>query len=51
MPARPLRPDPEFSGNVGRDWLAGLARREIEGTIKDPASLAIWREGKDRVPQ
>ena len=46
MPARPLRPDPGFSGNVGRDWLAGLAPGSLEGTIKDLTSLAICKEGK-----
>lgn len=46
MPARPLRPDPGFHGNVGRNWLQGLSPQELEGELKDLVSLAICREGR-----
>jgi SPP1 gp7 family putative phage head morphogenesis protein len=46
MPARPLRPDPGFHGNVGRDWLSGLSPRELKGELKDLASVALCREGR-----
>jgi SPP1 gp7 family putative phage head morphogenesis protein len=46
LPARPLRPDPGFHGNVGREWLSGLSPRELEGELKDLVSVAICREGR-----
>jgi SPP1 gp7 family putative phage head morphogenesis protein len=46
LPARPLQPDPGFHGNVGREWLSGLSPRELEGELKDLASVAICREGR-----
>ena len=33
LPVRPW-PDRGFAGNVGKDWLAGLAPRELEGGFK-----------------
>jgi len=46
LPARPLTPDPGFAGNAGRDWLSGLAPRELEGEVTDLVRLAVCRRGK-----
>ncbi len=46
LPAVPLAPDPGWAGNVGRDWLAGLAPAELEGPLKDLAAAAVCRDGK-----
>ncbi|KIX14972.1 phage minor head protein [Dethiosulfatarculus sandiegensis] len=47
LPARPLAPDPGWAGNVGRDWLSGLAPRELDDGVKlvDLATKAICRQG------
>lgn len=45
MPARPLMPDPGFSGNVGKDWFSGLAPAELEGKIRDLKLAPICRDG------
>jgi SPP1 gp7 family putative phage head morphogenesis protein len=46
LPARPLRPDPGFYGNVGQEWLNGLSPRELKGNLKDLVSMAICAEGQ-----
>ena len=46
LPAVPLVPDPGWGGNVGRDWLAGLAPRPLDSPIKDLATAAICKDGK-----
>jgi len=46
LPAVPLVPDTGWGGNVGRDWLAGLAPRPLEGTIKDLAKAVVCKDGK-----
>jgi SPP1 gp7 family putative phage head morphogenesis protein len=52
LPARLLMPDPGFSGNVGKDWLQGLAPSELDGKIKAlaipglPAGTTLCRDGK-----
>ena len=45
-PAVPLRPDPGWSGNVGKDWIQGLSPSEFEGTLKDLVTGAVCRDGK-----
>ena len=45
-PAVPLRPDPGWSGNVGKDWLQGLSPSEFAGTLKDLVTSAVCRDGK-----
>lgn len=46
LPARPLVPDPGWAGNVGRDWLSGLAPRELDRPLKDLAVKTICRKGR-----
>ena len=45
-PAVPLRPDPGWAGNVGRDWLHSLSPSELEGSLKDLITTAICRDGQ-----
>ena len=45
-PAVPLRPDPGWAGNVGKDWLQGLSPSEFQGTLKDLVTSAVCRQGK-----
>ena len=45
-PAVPLRPDPGWAGNVGKDWLQGLSPSELEGSLKDLVTSAVCRDGK-----
>lgn len=51
LPAVPLVPDPGWGGNVGRDWLSGLAPRPLDGKIKDLATAAICKNGRDLFSQ
>jgi hypothetical protein len=48
LPARPLAPDPGWAGNVGRDWLEGLAPGELDDgyTITNLGGKAICKDGK-----
>lgn len=46
MPAVPLVSDIGWSGNVGRDWLAGLVPHELKGKVRTLAKRAICRDGK-----
>lgn len=43
-PRRPV-PDPGFAGNVGRDWLHGLAPSELDAKIKDLTHPTLCRTG------
>ena len=45
LPIRPV-PDQGWSGNVGRDWLSGLAPESLEEDIRELAATALCREGK-----
>jgi len=45
LPVRPW-PDRGFAGNVGRDWLEGLAPAPAEGELRDLAAEALCRDGK-----
>jgi hypothetical protein len=47
-PAIPLRPDPGWAGNVGKDCLQGLAPAEIDDAVKirSLATRAICRDGR-----
>ena len=44
--AVPLRPDPGWAGNVGKDWLQGLSPSELEGNLKDLVTTAVCRDGQ-----
>lgn len=46
LPANPIAPDPGWAGNVGRDWLSGLAPREMEGGYRPVATQAVCRDGR-----
>lgn len=46
LPAIPIAPDPGWAGNVGRDWLSGLAPRELEGGYRAVATQAVCRDGR-----
>ena len=45
-PAVPLRPDPGWAGNIGKDWLQGLSPSEFQGTLKNLVTTAICRDGQ-----
>lgn len=45
MPARRPVPDVGFAGNVGRDWLHGLAPTELAAKITDLPCATICRKG------
>ena len=46
LPAIPIAPDPGWAGNVGRDWLSGLAPRELDGSLRTVATQAVCRDGR-----
>lgn len=47
MPAVPLRPDPGWSGNIGKDWLGGLSPSELDKPLKNlPAKMIQKKAGR-----
>lgn len=46
LPARPLVPEPGWAGNVGQDWLHGLAPAQAATPIISLATRALCRDGR-----
>ena len=46
LPARPLVSEPGWGGNVGQDWLQGLAPAETDAKLITKAARAICKDGR-----